>query len=115
MNSNVCLGCRSGSVKIEISVAQKCKPEDFSHQTRDFGAGIIRVTGHKPIHYSLELDSGQNLAEIDFNVDCSSILNINKNDYSKFNVAEDRNCRVKHLQHLTSPSREPNIEVTETV
>jgi hypothetical protein len=115
MNSNVCLGCRFGSVKIEISVAQKCKLEDFSEQTRDFAAEIIRVTGHKTIHYSLGLDSGQDLAELDLNVDCSCILNINKNDCSKFNVAEDQNCRVKHLQHLSSPSRKPNIEVTGTV
>ena len=115
MNSDVCLGCRFGSVKIEILVPEKCKIEDFSKQTRDFTAEIGRVTGHKPIHYSLGFDSEQDLADLDFNVECSCILNINKNDCSKFNVAEGQNCRVKHLQQLNLPTRELNIEVIGTV
>ena len=115
MNSDLCLRCRFSSVKIEILVPEKCKPEDFSEQTREFAAEIIRVTGRKPIHYSLGFDSEQDLTELDFTVDCSCILNINKNDCSKFNRAEGQNCRVKHLQHTTSPLKETCIEAIGTV
>ena len=114
MDSDVCLGCRFGSVKIEILVPEKCDLKDFAQQTRHFAAEISRVTMHKPIHYSLGINPGQDLAELDFNVNCSCILNINKNDCSKFNHAEDKNCRIKHIPQIKS-ARETNIEVIRTV
>jgi hypothetical protein len=114
METNVCFGCRFGSVKIEILVPEKYNLKRFANQTRDFTADVVAVTGAKPIHYSLKVDSGQNTAELNFNIDCLCILNIDKRDCSKFNAATGRNCRVKHLEHI-KPAEEPNLEVIRTV
>ena len=114
MDSNVCLSCRFSSVKIEILVPEKCSLKEFAKQTRDFAAEIIMVTGPKPIHYSLQFDSEQDLTDLEFNVNGSCILNINKSDCSKFNLTEDKNCRIKHLP-IKSTAREQKIEVIRIV
>jgi hypothetical protein len=67
MESNTCLGCRFGSVKIEILVPEKYNQKQFARQTKDFAADIIAVTKQKPIHYSLTFDSEQDSSEaLDF-------------------------------------------------
>ena len=93
-----CLGCRFGSVKVEILVPEKYSMKQFVQQTRDFASDIAALTEKKPIHYSLTFDSGEDCPEkLNFKVDCACILDIKKKDCSKFNTSQDRDCRVTHL------------------
>ena len=115
METNVCFGCRFGSVKIEILVPEKYNLKQFASQTRNFTAGIVAVTGAKPIHYNLKVDSRQDPSRLDFNVNCSCIFSVDRRECSKFNAATDRNCRVKHLQHIKQAEEEPSLEIIRTV
>lgn len=111
MESNTCFGCRFGSVKIEILVPEKYSLKQFAQQTRDFTADVVAVTGSKPIHYSLKVNTEQ--SKLDFNINCSCILNIGRRDCSKYNAATG-NCRVKHLEH-DKQAEEPKLAVIRTV
>ena len=114
METNVCYGCRFGSVKIEIVVPEKYSLKKFAKQTRDFADQIAEVTKPKPIHYSLRFDSGQDSAKLDFNVNCQCILNVAKRDCSNYSTA-GRNCRVKHLKQLKPPTRKSELEIIRTI
>jgi len=95
---NKCLGCRFGSVKVEISVPEKYNMKQFVQQTRDFASDITSVTGNKPLHYSLAFGSDEEYPEkLDFKVDCTCILDIKKKDCSKFNSKQAKECRVTHF------------------
>lgn len=116
MESNLCLGCRFGSVKIEALVPEKCNLEELAKKTREYAADIFALTGQKPIHYALTFDSGQGSSqELNFKVNCTCILNVKMRDCLKFNLAEGNNCRIKHLQQVKPASRGLGIEVSETV
>ncbi len=97
MESNVCLGCRFGSVKVEILVPEKYTHERFVRETRDFASDIAVLTKQKPIHYSLRFDS-ENSSGLDFSFNCQCILNIKRKECSNFNLKEEK-CKVKHLQY----------------
>jgi hypothetical protein len=94
---NICLGCRFGSVKIEILVPEKYDLKDFVAQKKDFASEIIAFTGGKPIHYSILFSSNENPSKLERKIYCSCILNVNRNDCSKFNLRQEKNCKIKHL------------------
>lgn len=114
MESNTCIGCRFGSVKIEVFVPEDFFDiQEFLRKTRLFAAEVKPFTGQKPIHYALRFDTERDSSELDFNVNCSCILNVKQRDCSNFNPVEDSNCRVKHLQNKLT--RERQIEVIQTI
>lgn len=99
MNGNVCLGCRFGSVRVEILAPEKRDADEFVEQTRQFLTQITALTFEKQIHYSLVIDAERG-EKLGFNVQCNCILNIKKKDCSRFNLTNNRDCRVTHLQHV---------------
>ncbi len=91
------MGCRFGSVKIDVSVPEKYDLKSFRAETQQFASRFLAMTKQKPIHYNLTFDKKQRkLAALEFNVNCTCILNVNKNDCSKFNP-EQENCKIRHL------------------
>ena len=102
MDNKICLSCRFGSVQIEVLVPETCDLEKFVTETRNFASDVIAVTKEKPIHYSFTLASEQGSPELVFKVHCTCILNVNKNDCSKFNLTENNDCKVKHLSYSKS-------------
>jgi len=86
--------------------------QEFVQETRDFASEIKAVTRQKPIHYTLTFDSGKSLANLDFNLDCSCILNVKRKDCSNF-VMETKNCRVKHMQ--SKITKEKQIEIAQAI
>ncbi len=107
METNVCYACRFGSVKIEILVPEKYNLKTFAEQTRKFAADIATATQSKPIHYKLRFDSASNISNLGFNVHCTCILNVAKNDCSNFNTAASR---VKHLKSDKPQGDERKLE-----
>jgi hypothetical protein len=97
MASNICLGCRFGSVKIEILVPEKYTIKEFAQQTQDFASEIIAITKEKPMHYSLTFGSGNDFSKLDFKIHCSCILNIDKKQCSKFNSTMQKDCKIQHF------------------
>ena len=110
MESNVCLGCRFGSVKIEILVPEKCNINEFAEETRNFSSDIIAITKEKPMHYSLTFGSGNECSKLDFRVHCSCILNVDKKHCSRFADNMVKDCKIKHLVYSKASSDE-KIEV----
>jgi hypothetical protein len=110
MDSNICLGCRFGSVKIEIVVPEEYDIKDFAEETRNFNSEINAITKKKPMHYSLMFGSESNHSTLEFKVHCSCILNINKKECSRFNADADRDCKVKHLVYSKTSTAE-QIEI----
>ena len=106
MDGKTCLECRFGSVKIEVLVPEKYSMAEFVKEKQNFASNLIEVTGGKPIHYSLTLDSAPQSSPLDFKVHCSCILNVDKNDCSKFNLRQDKDCKVKHLAFSKSSASE---------
>jgi hypothetical protein len=112
MESNVCLGCRFGSVKIDVSVPEKYNFKTFKVETKQFASEILPMTRHKPIHYNVTFDKKQlDAAAPKFNVNCTCILNVKKKDCSKFNPTEER-CKIRHLPS-SNPSR--GVKVIEAI
>jgi len=107
MEANACLGCRFGSVKIDISAPQDIDQKKLVGETKKFTKQIAGVTEHKRIHYSVTTKP-QKTSNIDFNVNCTCILNVKKHDCSNFNHAQ--NLRIKHLNRQ---SKLPHLEVTQ--
>jgi len=103
---NVCLGCRFGSVKIDITVPEKYDLTEFVRQKEDFASEIIPLTREKPIHYSLLFGSNGDPSKLEYKIHCSCILNVKKEDCSKFNVREQKNCKIKHLAENSSRIRQ---------
>ena len=97
MESNVCLGCRFGSVKLEILVPEKYDINDFAQETRNFSTDIVAITKEKPMHYSLTFGSGDEYSKLEFKVHCSCILNIDKTECSRFTDASDKDWKIRHL------------------
>ncbi len=111
---SVCIGCRFGSVIVEIAVPEKCDLLKLTRRTEAFTADLPAAIKQKPIHYSLNFDEENSLDdEPSFTVNCICILNVNKKDCSKFEEAAGRNPRIKHLEHQ-SAERRRNIEVIKT-
>ncbi len=110
MESNVCLSCRFGSVKIEILVPETYDVQEFVTETQNFASDIIATVGQKPIHYSLRFDSEHYSDGLDFTVACSCILNIKRKECSKFNQKEEY-CKVKHLVSRNTRLEEAGIEI----
>ena len=106
LDSNVCLGCRFGSVKIEILVPEKCDINEFAEETRNFSLDIIAMTKEKPMHYSLTFASGNEVSKLDFKVHCTCILNIDKKECSKFSDGADKEYKIKHLVYSKASSDE---------
>lgn len=92
MDSNVCLGCRFGSVKLEILVPEKYDINDFAKETRNFSSNTVAITKEKPMHFSLTFGSGN-----EFRVHCSCILNVNRKECSRFAEASAKECKIQHL------------------
>jgi hypothetical protein len=108
MESNICIGCRFGSVKIEIFVPENCDVQEFVQKTRLFASEMKLVTGEKRIHYTLKFDSETDSLGLGFDLNCSCILNVKQRDCSNF-LAENKTCRVKHLQQ-SKKQREMQLE-----
>jgi hypothetical protein len=107
MEANACLGCRFGSIKIEVLAPQDVDQKKLAGETKKFAAHIAEVSKHKRIHYSLATKP-QKASKIDFNVNCTCILNVKRDDCSNFNHAQ--NLRIKHLDRQ---SNLPHLEVTQ--
>jgi hypothetical protein len=108
MEANACLGCRFGSVKIDILAPQKYDSKKLAEETRAFASAVTALTKQKPIHYAVTISELKKSA-IDFKVNCSCILNLEKTDCSNYNPS--KTCRIKHL-HLRKP---PSIEATHRI
>ena len=113
MESNICLGCRFGSVKIEVLVPEDCDVQEFVRKTRLFASEMKPVTREKRIHYILKFDSEKHSLGLGFNVTCSCILNVKQRDCSNF-LACNKTGRVKHLQP-SKKQREIEFEAIQTV
>jgi len=114
MESDTCIGCRFGAVKIEIYVPEKISFREFEKQTRALAFPIKALAGQKPIHYALTFASDKATSKLSYNVDCSCILNVKQRNCSNFSFVEDKNCRVKHLQQKNLQTREMQIEGIQT-
>ncbi len=112
MDSNICLGCRFGSVKIEVVVPEKYNLKNFAKQTQNFAAGITAITREKAIHYSITFLAADDEPpkKLDFKIHCSCILNVSKEECSRFGLKEEKNCKVKHLLKHKPISGEIAIE-----
>jgi len=110
MESDLWLNCRFTSAKTEISVPKKLSLKEFAKQTSDFTVEIISVTGPKPIHSSLGLESEQDFTILDFNPNGSCNLKVNKSDLSNFNAVEDKSFRIKHFPiNLQRKHKKPRL------
>ena len=107
MDSNVCLGCRFGSVKIEVLVPEQCDIREFADETRNFTSEIVAITKAKRMHYCITFGSGSNYSKLDFKVHCSCILNIKKKECSNFNSINESECKVRHLIYSKESASEP--------
>jgi hypothetical protein len=107
MEANACYGCRFGSIKIDILAPEDIDQKKLVGETKKFTANIAEATKHKRIHYSVTTKP-QKASNIDFNVNCTCILNVKKHDCSNFNHAH--NLRIKHLNRH---SKLPQLEVTQ--
>jgi hypothetical protein len=113
MLSNICLGCRFGSVKIDVHAPENCDVTEIVQKTRDFATTLIEVTKRKPIHYSVSFDSVQDLSTLDFRVECSCILNVAKDDCSKLSDKRIGKCKVKHFHNYMQPKpKEVKLQAT---
>jgi|GEM_PF-2650365 hypothetical protein len=108
METNACLTCRFGSVKIDISVPYKYDPKKLAEQTKAFTSSLAALTRQKPIHYAVTFEE-RKISSVDFKVNCSCILNLRKVDCSNYNPS--RACRIKHLH----PSNLPRLEVAKQI
>ncbi len=109
MEANACLSCRFGSVKINISVPHKYNAGKLTKETKAFASKIAATTRQKPIHYTVTYAERQKFAALDFTVNCSCILNVDKRDCSNYNPS--KTCRVMHIH----PSKPSNIEVAQKI
>lgn len=75
---------------------------DFIAQKQDFVSEINAFTGGKPIHYSILFGANEDPSKLEHKIHCSCILNVHKNDCSKFNLIREKNCKVKHLTDYKS-------------
>jgi hypothetical protein len=112
MLSNVCLGCRFGSVKINVLAPENYDLTEIVRETRDFAASLIEAT-QKPIHYSLNFDSGQDLSTLEFRVECSCILNVDKDDCSKLTSKQTGRCKIKHYHNYTPEPKKLEMKITQ--
>ncbi len=108
MESDVCLNCRFASAKIEIYVPKKHRLKEFAKQNSDFTAEIFSLTGPKPIHSSLRLDSEQDFTILDFNLDGSCNINVNKSELSNLKVAIDKNFSINHFPIISAEKAQEN-------
>lgn len=106
---SVCLQCRFGSVKVNIQVPERYNLKKLALQTKEFTADLSATIKQKPIHYSLSFNT-EVFGQPNFTVNCSCILNVDKNDCSKFNEAFGKNLRIKHFKNQ-APAGRSNIEV----
>jgi hypothetical protein len=109
MEANACLGCRFGSVKINISVPQKCDEGRLARETKAFASKIAVMTRQKPVHYTVTYSERQKFAALDFAVNCSCILNVDKRDCSNYNPS--KTCRIMHIR----PSKSSSLEVAQKI
>ena len=71
------------------------------------------LTGPKPIHYYIGFDPGLD-GQLNFNVNCICILNIERKDCSKYSSTEDNRCRIRHREQIKLIAKKP-VEVIRTV
>jgi hypothetical protein len=107
---NACLGCRFGSVKLEILVPENCDITEFAKQTQNFRSEIVAMTKEKPMHYSLTFGSADPASKLDFKVHCICILNMNKKECAKFSESQEKEPQVKLLVY-SKPSTSERIEI----
>ncbi len=99
MYSNICLGCRFSSIKIDVSIPKSYDMKNLAQETKAFSSKIVVQTKQKPIHYNLTVDNQKHENSLGFNLDCICILNIKKDDCSKFNPTHQKTLRIKHIQN----------------
>ncbi len=115
MENNACLGCRFGSVQIDVDVPEEYDLKKLAEQKREFTADLSAATKQKPIHYSVHFDPQETTQKPNFNVNCSCILNVHKSDCSKFNLAVGRTLRIKHFEPKKPSARRQKIELIKTI
>jgi hypothetical protein len=116
METNICLGCKFSSVKIDITVPEKYNLKSFAKKTKEFTSEIIPISGSKPIHYSLTFDSNRNEScGLDFKVNCSCIFDVKKSECLKFSQFQKKDNKINNLQREKKLSRGLGIEVIKTV
>lgn len=98
--SNVCLGCKFSSVKLEILVPESSEIDDFVRRTQDFAAKILSITREKPLHYSLKYGSPATEGEmLNFTVFCSCTLNLDAEECMTYKSASEAEVRIKQVQY----------------
>jgi hypothetical protein len=98
MEENACFKCRFGSVQIGIRVPEKYDADRFLRETKKYTEKLAEIIKQKQIHYALTFEAQQRY--LDFDLGCTCILNIKKQDCSNYNPTA--HPRVKHLnrEHL---------------
>jgi hypothetical protein len=109
MEANACLGCRFGSVKVNVSVPQRYDADRLAKETKMFVSKIAATTRQKTIHYTVTFAERQKFAALNFTINCSCILNVDKRDCSNYNPS--KTCRVMHIH----PSKPNSFEVAQKI
>ena len=113
MDSNICLGCKYSSIRIDITVPEKYNIIDFAKETKEFTNKTIPSSSQKPIHYSLKFDSERTESGVlDFKVDCSCLLKDNKTNCPELSLIQEKNHT---LQQGKQASRGKKIEIFKTI
>lgn len=113
MESNKCLGCRFGSVKIEVEVPEKYSTEEFAAETKNFASQIIAITKQKSMQYLLTFGSINNFSKLEFKIHYSCKLNIDKKQCSKFSSNKEKDCRINYLIYSKGISDQIEVKMQE--
>jgi hypothetical protein len=97
VSSNICIGCRFGSSRIEILVPEDYNIQDFAKETQNFASEIIAIKKVEAMHYSLTFGSLNDFSKLEFIIHCSCILNVDKKQCSKLNSNQEKDSRIKDL------------------
>jgi hypothetical protein len=99
MEANACLRCRFGSIRLDIKVPEKYDTDRFARETKRYAEKLFEAINHKSINYALTFEAQQHY--LDFNLMCTCILNVKKQDCSNYNPTQ--HPRVKHLNRERLP------------
>jgi hypothetical protein len=99
MEENACLRCRFGSIRLDIKVPENYDTDRFARETKRYAEKLLEAITQKPIHYALTFEAQQHY--LDFNLTCTCILNVKKQDCSNYNTTQ--HLRVKHLNRERLP------------
>jgi hypothetical protein len=96
--ANVCMGCRFGSIKMDVLVPEKYDMKQLVAQIQILASEVTAVAASKPIHYSFTFGAGKNsLKKPKFKVDCLCIFKVKQRDCSRLNPKKGKEFKVRHF------------------